>query len=104
MTWLLVRTSPDLLMMMPVPAAPVLLYDRLLLITTTPGSTALSTFCSVAGLMLAPEPLLPGLLPLPPGRPRLPPLSPEPDPDEAPGGLLFPASANDTTRPPAVAA
>src|SRR5215469_59422 len=100
-TWLLVRTSPDLLMMMPVPAAAALLYCKLLLMTTMPGSTAFSTFCTVAGLMLAGEALLP--VP-PPGRPKLPPLFPEPEPDDAPGGVLLPASTNETTRPPAVAA
>src|SRR5215468_5638738 len=101
MTWLLVRTSPDLLMMMPVPAALALPYCRSLWITTMPGLTALSTFCSVAWLMVALGPLLPALLP--PGRPKLPVL-PEPDPDDAPGGLALPASTNETTRPPAVAA
>src|SRR5215472_9159796 len=100
MTWLLVRISPVLLMMMPVPAAPAPLYCRLLLMTTTPGSTAFSIFCSAAGLMLALEPPLPEpLLPVPPGNP---PLLPEPEPGDAADGLLLPESANETTRPPAV--
>src|SRR5215469_1143069 len=102
MTWLLVSTRPDLLMIMPVAAAaaPLPLYFRSLLMTTRPGRTACSTFRSVLWLILAPGesppagPLpLNGLLPLPKELPGL-----------LADGCWLPLSANATTRPPAAAA
>jgi hypothetical protein len=46
MTWLLVNTSPSELITMPVPAAASLLYFSVVLMTTRPGSTLLTTSCT----------------------------------------------------------
>src|SRR6266571_4965217 len=74
MTWLLVNTRPEGLITMPVAWAVPPTYWSLLVMSTTPGSTASATLCSWALLTpvpeFAPEPLpwpkpLPGLMPLP---------------------------------------
>src|SRR5258708_33781975 len=60
MTWLLVSTSPELLITMPVASAFPPAYWRLLEMSTTPGSTALTAACCLP--LLTP---VPGFVPLP---------------------------------------
>src|SRR6266568_5495106 len=66
MTWLLVRTRPDPPMTMPVAAAVPPWKPRLLVMSTRPGETALTTDWMVALLAPGPAPLPPRPLPRPP--------------------------------------